>query len=93
VAPGTVSVTVTNSNGTSASANAVVQAAQPAFFQWNSYAVATMQVTVTVGGHAATVYGAALAAGYAGLYQVAIQIPASSPCDRDGIRCAVAGPS
>jgi uncharacterized protein (TIGR03437 family) len=34
-------------------------------------------VTVTVGGLPATVYGAALAAGYAGLYQVAIQIPTS----------------
>jgi uncharacterized protein (TIGR03437 family) len=32
-------------------------------------------VTVTVGGVAATVYGAALASGYAGLYQVAVQIP------------------
>jgi uncharacterized protein (TIGR03437 family) len=34
-------------------------------------------VSVTVGGRPATVYGAALAPGYAGLYQVAIQIPAS----------------
>jgi uncharacterized protein (TIGR03437 family) len=34
-------------------------------------------VTVTVGGKNATVYGAALAPGFAGLYQVAIQIPAS----------------
>jgi len=34
-------------------------------------------VSVTVGGKAATVYGAALAPGYAGLYQIAIQIPAS----------------
>ncbi len=33
--------------------------------------------TVTVGGVPATVYGAALAAGYAGLYQIAIQVPAS----------------
>jgi uncharacterized protein (TIGR03437 family) len=33
-------------------------------------------VTVTVGKQPATVYGAALAPGYAGLYQVAIQIPA-----------------
>ena len=32
-------------------------------------------VTVTVGGTAATVYGAALAGGNVGLYQVAIQIP------------------
>jgi uncharacterized protein (TIGR03437 family) len=34
-------------------------------------------VTVTVGGVAATVYGAALAPGYAALYQVAIQVPSS----------------
>jgi uncharacterized protein (TIGR03437 family) len=34
------------------------------------------QVTVMVGKASATVYGAALAPGYAGLYQVAIQIPA-----------------
>jgi uncharacterized protein (TIGR03437 family) len=34
-------------------------------------------VSVTVGGKPAIVYGAALAPGYAGLYQVAIQIPLS----------------
>ena len=34
-------------------------------------------VSVTVGGKPATVYGAALTPGCAGLYQVAIQIPAS----------------
>ena len=34
-------------------------------------------VTVTVGGVPATVYGAALAPGYAALYQVAIQVPPS----------------
>jgi uncharacterized protein (TIGR03437 family) len=34
-------------------------------------------VTVTVGAGTAVVYGAALAPGYAGLYQVAIQIPLS----------------
>jgi uncharacterized protein (TIGR03437 family) len=34
-------------------------------------------VTVALGDTAATVYGAALAPGYAGLYQVAIQIPPS----------------
>jgi uncharacterized protein (TIGR03437 family) len=32
---------------------------------------------VKVGGTAATVYGAALASGFAALYQVAIQIPTS----------------
>ncbi len=35
------------------------------------------KVTVTVGGVSATVFGAALAPGYAGLYQIAIQIPSS----------------
>jgi uncharacterized protein (TIGR03437 family) len=35
-------------------------------------------VTVTVGGTSAQVYGAALAPGFAGLYQVAIQIPTSA---------------
>ena len=34
-------------------------------------------VTVTINGVAATVYGAALAPGFAGLYQVAIQVPTS----------------
>jgi uncharacterized protein (TIGR03437 family) len=133
VAAGTVSVTVTNSNMTSSPVNAFAQEAQPAFFQWGNYAVATHQdfspavkngtfpgmttvpakpgeviilwgtgfgptspaappgievpssttyntantVSVTMGGTVATVYGAALAPGYAGLYQVAIQIPAS----------------
>jgi uncharacterized protein (TIGR03437 family) len=133
VGPGIVSVTVTNSIGTSAAATAVAQVVQPAFFQWSSYAVATRQdyslavkngtfsglttvpakpgdiiilwgtgfgstipaaptgvvvpsstiyytanaVSVTVGSTAATVYGTALAPGYAGLYQVAIQIPTS----------------
>jgi uncharacterized protein (TIGR03437 family) len=33
--------------------------------------------TITVGGVQATVYGAALAPGFAGLYQIAIQIPAT----------------
>jgi uncharacterized protein (TIGR03437 family) len=122
----TVSVVVMNPSGTSSAGMAATQAAQPAFFQWGSYAVATHQdyslavkngtfsglttvpaapgdviilwgtgfgpttpsapvgvevpsgttyntaspVTVTVG-------GAALAPGYAGLYQVAIQIPPS----------------
>jgi uncharacterized protein (TIGR03437 family) len=38
-------------------------------------------VSVTVGGKPATVYGAALAPSYAGLYQIAIQIPALSNGD------------
>jgi uncharacterized protein (TIGR03437 family) len=133
VGPGTVSVTVTNSSGTSSLFTAVAQMFQPAFFQWGSYAVATRQdfslavkngtfsglatvpakpgdiiilwgtgfgpttpaaptgvevpagttyytanpVTITVGGVRATVYGTALSPGYAGLYQVGIQIPTS----------------
>ena len=126
-------MTVTNASGTSPAVMAQLQAEQPAFFQWGTYAVATRQnfslavkngtfagtttvpaapgdviilwgtgfgptspsapagaetpstttyntataVSVTVGGKPATVYGAALAPGYAGLYQIAIQIPAS----------------
>jgi uncharacterized protein (TIGR03437 family) len=133
VGTGTAPVTVTNSSVTSLAVAAVSQTAQPAFFQWGNYAVATRQdyslavkngaisgvttvpakpgdviilwgtgfgptspaapvgaeaplsptyytanqVTVTVGSAAATVYGVALAPGYAGLYQVAIQIPTS----------------
>lgn len=37
----------------------------------------TTAPTVTVNGVAATVYGAALTPGFAGLYQVAIQVPSS----------------
>jgi uncharacterized protein (TIGR03437 family) len=127
-----VPVTVTTSIGTSQAVMAQVQAEQPAFFQWGTYAVATRQdfslavkngtfpgtttvpakpgdviilwgtgfgptspavpvgmetpsdttyntaniVSVMIGGMRATVYGAALAPGFAGLYQVAIQVPA-----------------
>jgi uncharacterized protein (TIGR03437 family) len=39
----------------------------------------TTSPTVSINNVAATVYGAALAPGYAGLYQVAIQVPASLP--------------
>ncbi len=129
---GSVSVTVTNANGTSQAVMAEVQALQPAFFQWFAYAVATHlnyslavkngtfgeatvpakpgevivlwgtgfgptspapppgaetpstptyntanTVSVKLGTAPATVYGAALAPGFAGLYQIAIQIPAS----------------
>jgi uncharacterized protein (TIGR03437 family) len=41
-----------------------------------TYSAATPP-TVTIGGLQATVYGAALASGYAGLYQVAVQVPPS----------------
>ena len=41
VGPGTVPFTVTAPGGVSVAGSAVVQAAQPAFFQWGSYAVAT----------------------------------------------------
>jgi uncharacterized protein (TIGR03437 family) len=41
-----------------------------------TYSTAT-SVSVMIGSNAATVYGAALASGFAGLYQVAIQVPAS----------------
>ncbi len=43
-----------------------------------TYATAS-PVTVTVGGLPATVFGAALAPGFAGLYQVAIQVPSNAP--------------
>jgi uncharacterized protein (TIGR03437 family) len=131
---GPVSVTVTNSAGTSASFTVTVNAYQPAFFLWpNNQAVATRQdfsvaaqngtfpgettvpakpgdviilwgtgfgptipaappgiavpnsptyststlPTVTIDNFPATVYGAAFASGFAGLYQVAIQVPSS----------------
>jgi uncharacterized protein (TIGR03437 family) len=135
ISPGNVSVTVTNSNLTSAPVTVAAQMVQPAFFQWGTYAVATRTdyswavkngffpgvttvpaqpgdtiilwgtgfgpttpaaptgiivpsnatyltantVTATVGGLAANVYGGAgaLTPGEAGLYQVAIQIPAT----------------
>ncbi len=133
ITAGNVSVTVTNSAGTSTAVSVTAQAAQPAFFLWGTYAVATRSdyslavkngtfpgvttvpakpgdtiilwgtgfgetspaapvgtvvpagapyntansVDVTVGGKPAVVLGAALASGYAGLYQVAIQIPSN----------------
>ena len=133
VGTGPVSVTVTNSRGTSDAITTTAQAVQPAFFLWGRYAVATTldytlavkngtfpgltttpakpgevivlwgtgfgptsppapigveapssptyytanTVGVTVGGKTATVYSAVLAPGFAGLYQIAIQIPAS----------------
>jgi uncharacterized protein (TIGR03437 family) len=136
VGTGSLSVTVTNANGTSAPSTVTSQAVGPAFFLLlGKYAVATRQdfswavpngtfhdvatspakpgeviilwgtgfgptspnapvgvqlpfdktystanpVTVTVSGLPAQVYGAALAPGFAGLYQVAIQIPPSVP--------------
>ena len=131
VATGTMPVTVTNSGLTSQAVNVQIQSAQPAFFPWGNFAVATRldyslavkagtfpgtttlpakpgdviilwgtgfgptspaapagvqvpadttyntatTVSVTVGGKTALVYGAALASGFVGLYQVAIQIP------------------
>ena len=136
IGAGLWSVTVANSNGTSAPASVVSQTAGPGFFLWaGKYAVATRQdfswavkngtfpssttmpakpgdviilwgtgfgpttpaapvgveipsdkpyytanpVSVTVGNLPALVYGTALAPGYAGLYQVAIQIPLLAP--------------
>lgn len=133
VGAGIVSVSVTNSTGTSEAVTTVAQLFQPAFFQWGSYAVATRldyslavkngtfsgvttvpakpgelivlwgtgfgpttpaapvgvevpsgttynttyTVRVTVGDIETPTYGAALTPGCGGLYQVAIQIPAS----------------
>jgi uncharacterized protein (TIGR03437 family) len=56
----------------------------------NQSYVTANAVTVTVGGISAQVYGAALAPGFAGLYQVAIQIPPSA-ADGDLTVLATAG--
>jgi uncharacterized protein (TIGR03437 family) len=53
-------------------------------------AVATLP-TVTVGGTSVKVLGAALSQGNAGLYQVAIQLPASLPSGNLAIRASVQG--
>jgi uncharacterized protein (TIGR03437 family) len=133
---GSMSVTVTNSGGTSAAATATSQTESPAFFLWaGKYTVATRQdatwavkngtfttttvpakpgdviilwgtgfgpttpaapvgvqvpgdqlykvdgVTVTIDNAPAQVFGTALSPGFAGLYQVAIQVPSTA---RDG---------
>ena len=147
VGPGNVSVTVTNSSGTSAPVTAVVGTFAPAFLQWGSYAVATRTdysfavkngtfpnvptvpakpgdtiilwgtgfgpttpaappgfvtpsnttyysvspVTVTVGGAAVTVFGAALTPEDAGVYQVAIQIPTGLADGDYAVIAAVSG--
>jgi uncharacterized protein (TIGR03437 family) len=46
---------------------------------------------VTVGGTPVTMLGAALSPGSAGLYQVAIQLPASVPSGVVAIRASVGG--
>jgi len=53
----------------------------------------TAPVTATLGGENATVYGGAavLTAGAAGLYQVAIQVPADAPNGDAQVRATVAG--
>jgi uncharacterized protein (TIGR03437 family) len=48
-------------------------------------------VTVTVGGANAPVYGAALAPGYAGLYQIAIQVPGSAPDGDVPVKLSIGG--
>jgi trimeric autotransporter adhesin len=53
-----------------------IPAVPPGILVPSSVTYSTSQLpTVTVGNMPATVYGAALASGYAGLYQVAIQVP------------------
>ena len=49
--------------------------------------------TVTIGGTSATVYGAALSSGFAGLYQVAIQVPASAASGDQPIVAKIGGVS
>ncbi len=48
-------------------------------------------VTVTLGGTNAPVYGAALAPGYAGLYQIAIQVPNSAPDGDIPVKVSIGG--
>jgi uncharacterized protein (TIGR03437 family) len=48
-------------------------------------------VTVTVGNVSAQVYGAALAPGYAGLYQIALQIPGSTPDGDIPVKASIGG--
>jgi uncharacterized protein (TIGR03437 family) len=50
-------------------------------------------VTVTIGGINAAVYGAALTPGFAGLYQVAIQVPPSATSGDQPIVATVGGVS
>jgi len=143
---GPVSVIVNGPNGASMQAMAVAYPAQPAFFQWGEYAVATHQdysyavkngtftqntvpaapgdviilwgtgfgpttpaapsgvvvpsgmlfqtaspVTVTLGNTPVTVFGAALAPGFAALYQVAIRIPESLADGDYSVVAAVSG--
>jgi uncharacterized protein (TIGR03437 family) len=57
-----------------------------------TYSTATMP-TVTISNLPATVYGAALAPGFAGLYQVAIQVPASLGDDDWPISTSIGGVS
>jgi len=51
------------------------------------------QVNVTIGGVPATVYGTALSPGFVGLYQVAIQVPASAPSGDQPIVASIGGVS
>ncbi|HXP85573.1 MAG TPA: IPT/TIG domain-containing protein [Bryobacteraceae bacterium] len=56
---------------------ATTPATLPGYVTPSDRAYSTTPVTVTINNVPATVYGAALAPGFAGLYQVAIQVPAS----------------
>jgi uncharacterized protein (TIGR03437 family) len=56
------------------------------------YATAS-PVTVAVGGINATVYSTALSPGFAGLYQVAIQVPASAPDGDLSVAATISGAS
>ena len=57
-----------------------------------TYSVADT-VTVTIGGVGAPVYGAALAPGFGGLYQVAIQVPLTAPSGDQPIVATINGVS
>ena len=51
----------------------------------------SLKLTVTVGGTPARIVGAALSPGLAGVYQIAIQLPASLPSGDLVVKTAVAG--
>ncbi len=65
--------------------------ATPAGVEGSSAASVTVPVTATVGGVAVPVLSAALTGGAAGLYQVAIQLPASTPSGALSVQISAGG--
>ena len=64
---------------------------QPSGVLTNNAPTVAQTVTVTVGGIAGEVIGAALSPGFAGLYQVAIRLPSGVPTGDAPIKASVAG--